>query len=38
MDEIFWALYDRDEEEKIEDEAMLNPTVSSNLHLALGSS
>ena len=35
MDEILWALYDRDEEEKIEDEAMLNPKQSAQIYILL---
>ena len=35
MDEILWALYDRDEEEKVEDEAALNPKQSAQIYLLL---
>lgn len=35
MDEILWALYDRDEEEKIEDEAALNPKQSAQIYILL---
>lgn len=35
MDEILWALYDRDEEEKLQDEAVLNPKQSAQIYILL---
>jgi len=35
MDEILWALYDRDEEEKLQDEAILNPKQSAQIYILL---
>lgn len=35
MDEILWALYDRDDEEKQQDEAMLNPKQSAQIYILL---